>query len=717
MFTASGTQRTIVEQMNTKNAPGTEGADNGQELSDAEMRAHEQRLLPFLDNIAANLSYIDRDQRYRFVNNNLQTAMGLPKHEILGKHLREIHSEEMYRYLAPFVKFAFAGEEVTFERTRTTKDGIKRSYQSTFLPDFGTDGEVLGIFARAVEITELIQAQEYLRRTTEAAELLRKIAMAANDATSPDDAIQVSLDEICAYSGWPIGHAFILSDDGSGELISANLWHLDDANRFASFRTLTEKTVFEPGLGLPGSVIVDNAAHWFVEVNTSPNFPRAAIGVTAGIGSAFAIPVMVGPQVAAVLEFFTTDTVERDESLLAIVSQVGVLVGRVIERQIAERSLLVAKRDAELASQTKSGFLANMSHELRTPLNAIIGYSEMLLEDAEDEGAQTRIEDLRKVHRSGRHLLGLINDILDISKIEAGKVELKFDAVNLENTVDEVESTAAPLMEANDNRFKVVIPEEIGTIECDDLRLRQVLLNLLSNAAKFTENGDIELSVERTDGGWLRFVVSDTGIGISSEQAARLFEPFVQADNDISQRFGGTGLGLAISRRFAEMMGGRITVESELDAGSRFTLWLPDIEPIVQRNGDLGEEPLVLVVEDSTSDSSLLERYLGNFGYRVQLARDGEQALDLARENVPAAIILDIELPGISGYKVIDRLHGDTGLRGIPVIVVSNHSEEEAQMRKHGARDFIAKPIDRQALQTALAACCNAPKATVRDVA
>ncbi|NNE84591.1 MAG: HAMP domain-containing protein, partial [Alphaproteobacteria bacterium] len=208
-----------------------------------------------------------------------------------------------------------------------------------------------------------------------------------------------------------------------------------------------------------------------------------------------------------------------------------------------------ALEQAENASQAKSAFLANMSHELRTPLNAIIGYSEMMLEDAQDEGAEERISDLQKVRGSGRHLLGLINDILDISKIEANKLELNVTSVEVASVISDVESTAAALMDANENQFTVEVPESIGSIESDSQRLSQILLNLLSNAAKFTEKGKISLQVERGDDGWVRFVIRDTGIGMSAEQVDRLFEPFVQADSSISQRYGGTGLGLSISLR------------------------------------------------------------------------------------------------------------------------------------------------------------------------
>ncbi|NNE84197.1 MAG: GAF domain-containing protein [Alphaproteobacteria bacterium] len=245
------------------------------------------------------------------------------------------------------------------------------------------------------------------------------------------------------------------------------------------------------------------------------------------------------------------------------------------EKETAAELLIKARREAENANNAKSQFLANMSHELRTPLNAIIGYSEIMLEDAEAEKAEERISDLQKVRSSGRHLLGLINDILDISKIEAGKIELNNAPVDLMEVVSEVENTAAPLMQTNGNQFGINVSDDLSRIETDNQRLRQILLNLLGNAAKFTVNGDIDLTIKLNDDGWVLFAVRDTGIGMSAEQIERLFEPFSQGDKKITQRFGGSGLGLAISHRFIELMGGRITVENQPGVGSCFTVWLP----------------------------------------------------------------------------------------------------------------------------------------------
>ena len=373
----------------------------------------------------------------------------------------------------------------------------------------------------------------------------------------------------------------------------------------------------------------------------------------------------------------------------------------------SESALVKEKERAETASQAKSEFLANMSHELRTLLNAIIGYSEIMFEDAEDEGAEERAADLQKIQRSGRHLLGLINDILDISKIEAGKIDLHMAPVDLPSLIADVKSTATPLIERNGNRLKIAVPDNLGTIDCDDQRLRQILLNLLSNAAKFTEDGAIGIVVERDGDGWVRFAVRDNGIGMSAEQVARIFEPFSQTDSTISKRYGGTGLGLAISQRFVEMLGGRLTIDSELGAGSCFTVWIPDEE--IALHDSIGSGPRVLIIEDSLTDISLLERYLKPFQFRIEVARDGEQGLLLAREVKPALILLDIQLPGIDGIGVLKALRADADLETIPVIITSVHDAREEALQL-GARGYITKPLDRHVLQAAIAANLPKPK-------
>jgi PAS domain S-box-containing protein len=249
-----------------------------------------------------------------------------------------------------------------------------------------------------------------------------------------------------------------------------------------------------------------------------------------------------------------------------------------LEAMVRERTedLAIARDEALSANRAKSFFLANMSHELRTPLNAIIGYSEMLIEDAEADSQKTSVGDLQQIHKAGKHLLKLISDILDLSKIEAGHLKLNMERIDIAELVDEIRSTVLPLMQANENEFIVDCPP-LGEMDADSTRLRQILLNLLSNAAKFTRDGQVLLVVNQLteDGGWIQFIVKDSGIGLSEEQMASIFEPFTQADESIPSRFGGTGLGLAIARQFCRLMGGDITVSSQPGKGSSFTVCLP----------------------------------------------------------------------------------------------------------------------------------------------
>jgi CheY-like chemotaxis protein/nitrogen-specific signal transduction histidine kinase len=380
-------------------------------------------------------------------------------------------------------------------------------------------------------------------------------------------------------------------------------------------------------------------------------------------------------------------------------------------------SELAAARDAaDEANRTKSSFLANMSHELRTPLNAIIGYSEILQEDAADKGDKEPIDDLQKIESAGRHLLGLINNILDLSKIEAGKMDVFIEAVDIQALVKEVLSIVKPLADKSENVIEVICPADIGSFRSDQTKVKQCLLNLLSNANKFTSKGTLTLRVAREDNSWVCLRVSDTGVGMTQEQLGRLFQAFSQADVSTTKRFGGTGLGLAITKHFCTMLGGDVTVESTPGAGSTFIIRLPDqavapaaVEAPAPEMAPADGRATVLVVDDDASVRGLLTKTLEREGYRVISAGNGVEALALAREHRPQAITLDVLMPQMDGWGALKELKADAELRDIPVIMVTVLNERGMAIPL-GAADFVTKPVDRQRLTAILRDHCKGPR-------
>jgi signal transduction histidine kinase/DNA-binding response OmpR family regulator len=356
-------------------------------------------------------------------------------------------------------------------------------------------------------------------------------------------------------------------------------------------------------------------------------------------------------------------------------------------------------RQLEMASEHKSAFLASMSHELRTPLNAIIGYSEMLYENAQEEGQDEFLPDLAKIRDAGRHLLGLINDILDLSKIEAGKMDLYLEDVDLASLIEEVRSIVEPLAAANANQLEIACAPAFGTLYTDRTKLKQSLLNLLSNAGKFTHEGRIRLEVRPADGE-ISFIVRDTGIGMTEEQLGRLFQAFSQADVSTTRQYGGTGLGLAITKHFCEMLGGKIAVESAPGRGSTFAITLPDhrqAPPAAVLPEGAENAPLVLIVDDDPNARDLLATTVRREGYRVIEATEGETALALAREWHPDIITLDVLMPRMDGWAVLTALKSDTELAETPIVIVTV-LEDRGIAVSLGAAEFLTKPVDRARL-------------------
>ena len=426
------------------------------------------------------------------------------------------------------------------------------------------------------------------------------------------------------------------------------------------------------------------------------------------------------------LSIFLQDFTERKQAEEQLLELNRDLDNRVKDRTAQLASAMeqaeTARVKAEDANRSKSEFLANMSHELRTPLNAIIGYSEMLEEDVTSIGEDDFVPDLQKIQGAGKHLLGLINSVLDLSKIEAGRMELFLEDISVTKIVDEIVGTIQPLAQKNLNQLRVSCPNDIGILHADQVKLRQSLINLLSNACKFTEQGQITLAVESTvvtnaqghEGKGLKFTVTDTGIGMTPEQMGKVFEAFTQADTSTTRKYGGTGLGLTITKQFISMMGGDVSVDSVYGEGTTFTLTLPRA---VQMDGPSEEtffappirlleresiaaihelsgkdsEKTILVIEEDVDTRESLHSWLTDAGYNVVCAMNGQQGVVLANEHLPDAILLDIMLLQEDGWSVLQDLKAMPTIATVPVVAMTEDSNRAHEL---GAIDCMSKPID-----------------------
>jgi two-component system, NtrC family, sensor kinase len=549
--------------------------------------------------------------------------------------------------------------------------------------------------ARTEELSEALQQQ------TATADVLKVISHSAFDLQTVLDTLTESAARVCDAD-----MAAITRQKGAAYYYATNYGFPPDYAEYAQSFPL------EPGRGtIVGRTLLEAKAVHTSDVLADPEYTHIKAQKLGGFRTVLAVPLLreghpIGVMALARAEVrrFTDKQIElvttfADQAVIAIENV------RLFE-EIQDKSRQLAE-----ASRHKSQFLANMSHELRTPLNAIIGVTEMLREDA--EALRQDIEPLDRVLGAGRHLLALINDILDLSKIEAGRMELHLESFSLTPLIEDVAGTIEPMATKNGNRIIINCPSDLGMIHADQTRFRQALLNLASNANKFTDKGTVTIAAQaqRTE---ITVAVTDTGIGMTEELMGKLFQEFTQASSTTASKYGGTGLGLAISRHFCRMMGGDITVESKPGKGSTFTIRLPRTVQIEQERAEPVhpiseevEEPLILVVDDDPTVRELVVRYLERGGFAAVTARGGQEGLRLVRELRPAAVTLDIMMPDLDGWTVLAAIKGDPELASIPVVLMSI-VEEKKRGYALGAADYLVKPVGRATLVETLRNICGA---------
>ncbi len=649
---------------------------------------------------------IDEEGRITGWNAQAERTFGWSREEVRGRVLAETiipqryraaHEEGLRRYRA-----SSHGPVVNrrLELSALHRDGREFPVELSISPVSLAGGTTFSAFVR--DITERKQAEVAIQQHTAMVKLLQMVAVAANEAPTPRDALQIGVDQVCAYTGWPVGDAFVLAQDGSGDLVPALVWHLEQPERFRHFQTITDGARFQRGVGLPGRVLATGRAAWIVDATQDTNFPRAKAAVDVGVKAAFGFPVLAGSEVVAVLEFFSSEHHEPDPALLDAMANIGTTLGRVFERHRAGEELRLAKEAAETASGAKSSFLATMSHELRTPLNAVLGYAQVLGRDPDLKAEQRKA--LGIIEGSGEHLLSLINEILDLAKIEAGTIEIRPAPFDLPRLLQGLADLMRARAKEKGLAFTGEWPPDLPVaVHADEKRLRQVLMNLLDNAIKYTAEGGIALKIGPRQNR-LRFLVEDTGIGIRPEQLPKIFESFHQV-RDPSTFAEGTGLGLAISKTLVRLMGGTLEVASTPGEGSRFwfDLLLPAV-PLVRESperqrpsiiGVRGARRRLLVVDDKEDNRGLVRDLLTPLGFEILEAEDAEACLRLAASARPDAILLDLRMPGMDGLEATRRLRAMPDARDLVIIAVSASAFEQHRERclEAGANDFLAKPF------------------------
>ncbi|MBI5354278.1 MAG: GAF domain-containing protein [Chloroflexi bacterium] len=632
-----------------------------------------------------------------FANSAFETVYGYKPEEAIGNTPRIIKSglipQEQYQY---FWGTLLSKQTVTGELINRHKDGRLVNIAGTNSPILDRKGNVLGFLAVHHDITDRKKAEEELQKRNTYLSVSAEIGRLVTSTLDLNTIFSRTVNLVNEKFGFYHAAIFTVEETRFNAILREATGEAGAEMKRSNYSLQVNSKSIVGKVTIDGQPVVvndvtDDPLHKF-----NPLLPETQAEA--------AIPLRIGTRVIGALDVQakTTNAFSQDEIavLQTLADQVAVAIDNARSFELSQQAVMEMREIDRLKNQ----FLANMSHELRTPLNSIIGFSRVIIKGIDGPVTELQQQDLTAIYNSGQHLLGLINDILDSAKIDAGKMELAFDEVNISDVVNSVLSTISGLVKDRPIQLKRIIPASLPTVRADTIRVRQVLLNLLTNASKFTDEGDIVVEVSLTQGpsrrNEIKVSVTDTGPGISEQDQAKLFQAFSQVDDSPTRKSGGTGLGLSICKQLITMHGGRIWVDSELGKGSTFSFTLP----LFRKEGDDSDtnvNKVILSIDDDSGVIELYERYLHPQGYQVVPLTDPAQALERVKQLKPFAVTLDIMMPGIDGWQILDSLKGDPDTRNIPVIVCSIIEDLEKGFNL-GASDYLVKPILEDDLVNAL---------------